>query len=59
VVGVFGWSTGSVDNSPSDAPLGGNRKCTEQGIAAQSAGCSVAVHLAVRNEEFDSFCLVS
>jgi hypothetical protein len=26
---MFGESTGPVDNVPSDAPLGGNRKCTQ------------------------------
>jgi hypothetical protein len=25
-------TTGPVDNVPSDAPMGGNRKCTEQGV---------------------------
>jgi hypothetical protein len=49
--GMFGKSTRPVDNVPSEAPLGGNRKCTEQGVPAQRAGCSSAVRLAVRNEE--------
>jgi hypothetical protein len=48
--GLFGESTGPVDNVPSDAPLGGNRKCTEQSVPAPSTGCSGAVRLAVRNE---------
>jgi hypothetical protein len=33
---MFGESTGPVDNVPSDAPLGGNRKCTEQGVPEES-----------------------
>jgi hypothetical protein len=40
--GMFGESTGPVDSVPSDTPLGGNRKCTEQGVPAQRAGCSSA-----------------
>jgi hypothetical protein len=48
--GMFGESAGPVDNIPSDAPLGGNRKCTEQGVPAQRAGFSRAFRLAVRNE---------
>jgi hypothetical protein len=48
--GMFGKSTGPVDNIPSDAPLGGNWKCTEQGVPVHRAGCSSAVLLAVRNE---------
>jgi hypothetical protein len=47
---MFGESTGPVDNVPSDAPLGGNRKCTEQSVPAPNTGCSGAVRLAVRNE---------
>jgi hypothetical protein len=47
---MFGESTGPVDNLPSYAPLGGNTKCTEQGVPAQRAGCSSAVRLAVRYE---------
>jgi hypothetical protein len=27
--GIFGESIGPVDNVPSDAPLDGNRKCTD------------------------------
>jgi hypothetical protein len=34
---MFGESTGLVDNVPIDAPLGGNRKCTEQGVPVQRA----------------------
>jgi hypothetical protein len=45
--GKFGESTGPVDNVLSDTPLGGNRKCTEQGVPAQRTGCSSAVRLAV------------
>jgi hypothetical protein len=48
--GLFGESTGPVDNVPSDAPLRGNRKCTDQGVSGQPTGCSSAVRLAVRNE---------
>jgi hypothetical protein len=48
--GHFGEPTGPVDNVPSDAPLGGNRKCTERGVPAQRAGCCTAVRLAVHNE---------
>jgi hypothetical protein len=47
---MFGESTGPVDYVPSDTPLGGNRKCTDQGVPAQRAGCSSAVRLAVRHE---------
>jgi hypothetical protein len=47
---MFGESTGPVDNVPSDTPLGGNRKSTEQGVPAQRAGYSRAVRLEVRYE---------
>jgi hypothetical protein len=48
--GMFGESTGPVDNVPSDAPLCGNRKCAEQGVTGQPTVCSGAVRVAVRNE---------
>jgi hypothetical protein len=41
--GMFGESIGPVDKIPSDAPLGGNRQGTQQGVPAQRAGCSSAV----------------
>jgi hypothetical protein len=47
---MFGEMTGPIDNIASDAPLGGNRKCTEQGVPAQREGCSSVIRLAVRNE---------
>jgi hypothetical protein len=60
VDGEFGGSTSSVDSSPSDATLGGNIKCMKQGIAAQSAGCSIAVHFeSAMRSLIDSVLLVS
>jgi hypothetical protein len=47
---MLGESTGPVDIVPSHTPLGSNRKCMEQGVTAQRAGCSSAVCLAVRYE---------
>jgi hypothetical protein len=47
---MFGESTGPVDIVASYAPLGDNRKCTEQGVPAQTTGCSSAVRLAVRSK---------
>jgi hypothetical protein len=41
--GMFGESTGPFDNIPSDAPVGGNRKSTEQVVPAQRAGCSTSM----------------
>jgi hypothetical protein len=41
--GMLGESTGPVDSTPSDDPVGGNRKCTEHGVPAQGAECSSAV----------------
>jgi hypothetical protein len=53
---MFGESTGPVvNNFQSDAPLsrcplGGTRKCKEQGDPGQTTGFSRAVRLAIRKE---------
>jgi hypothetical protein len=48
--GMFGESTCPVDNVPSDAPLCGNKKRTEQGVPGQPSAYSSVIRLAVRNE---------